>query len=96
MKRRHHPSTSSLPPSKYTSIIEGLKTIYHKKIKPVEVAYNYESFYSPLLTDADIDAKPMVLLLGQYSTGKTSFIQYLLEKEYPGMHVGPEPTVSQQ
>jgi len=34
----------------------------------------------------------MVLLLGQYSTGKTSFIQYLLKKSFPGMRIGPEPT----
>jgi EH domain-containing protein 1 len=40
-----------------------------------------------------LDAKPMVLLLGQYSTGKTTFINYLLEGSYPGAHIGPEPTV---
>ncbi len=28
--------------------------------------------------DADFDAKPQVLLLGQYSVGKTSFIRYIL------------------
>jgi GTPase SAR1 family protein len=33
-----------------------------------------------------------VLLLGQYSTGKTSFIQYLVGREFPGSRVGPEPT----
>jgi len=33
------------------------------------------------------------LLLGQYSVGKTSFIQYLLGgKAFPGMRIGPEPT----
>ena len=29
-------------------------------------------------SDADFDAKPQVLLLGQYSVGKTSFISYIL------------------
>ena len=33
-----------------------------------------------------------MLLLGQYSVGKTSFIQYILEQEFPGAHIGPEPT----
>ena len=28
-------------------------------------------FYSPLMTDSEFEAKPMVLLIGQYSTGKT-------------------------
>ena len=41
---------------------------------------------------ADFEAKPSVLLLGQYSTGKTTFIKHLLQKEYPGTHIGPEPT----
>ena len=40
-------------------------------------------------------AKPFVLLLGQYSVGKTSFINHLLGNPpngYPGSNVGPEPT----
>lgn len=35
-------------------------------------------------TNSDFDAKPMVMLLGQYSTGKTTFIKHLLGCEYPG------------
>lgn len=34
----------------------------------------------------------MVLVAGQYSTGKTTFIRYLLESDVPGSRVGPEPT----
>ena len=34
----------------------------------------------------------MVLLVGQYSVGKTSFIRYLLGRDFPGQHIGPEPT----
>ena len=33
-----------------------------------------------------------ILMLGQYSTGKTTFIQYLLERDFPGIRIGPEPT----
>lgn len=33
---------------------------------------------SPLLSEGDFEAKPSVLLLGQYSTGKSTFIKYLL------------------
>ena len=32
------------------------------------------------------------MLVGQYSTGKTTFIRYLLEKDFPGIRIGPEPT----
>ena len=35
-------------------------------------------------TSSDFDAKPMVMLLGQYSTGKTTFIKHLLKCSYPG------------
>lgn len=76
----------------YPSVIEGLKKIYATKIKPLEQLYQFDEFYSPLLKDSDFDAKPMVLLLGQYSTGKTTFIRYLLERDFPGIHIGPEPT----
>ncbi|CAH8496601.1 unnamed protein product, partial [Heterobilharzia americana] len=34
----------------------------------------------------------MVLLIGQYSTGKTTFIRYLIGEDFPGIRIGPEPT----
>lgn len=39
-----------------------------------------------------VEAKPQVLLVGQYSVGKTSFIRYLLGQDFPGQRIGPEPT----
>jgi GTPase SAR1 family protein len=66
--------------------------VYKAKVKPFEEQYRFGSFFSPLLTDADFDGKPQVLLLGQYSTGKTTFIRHLIGREYPGCHIGPEPT----
>lgn len=44
------------------------------------------------MNPADFDAKPMVLIVGQYSVGKTSFIRSLLKRDFPGQRVGPEPT----
>ncbi|GAB2301022.1 EH domain-containing protein 1 [Dionaea muscipula] len=75
-----------------TSIIDGLKRLYIEKLNPLETTYHFHDFVSPALTNSDFDAKPMVMLLGQYSTGKTTFIKHLLECEYPGAHIGPEPT----
>ena len=69
-----------------------LGKIYATKIRPIEQVYSFDTFNSPCLTKAEIECKPIILLLGQYSTGKTSFIRYLLQKEYPGTHIGPEPT----
>ncbi|RUS18734.1 P-loop containing nucleoside triphosphate hydrolase protein [Endogone sp. FLAS-F59071] len=86
------PATSLTQDNEYKEAINGLKKIYNQKIKPLEVMYNFEGFHSAPLTDADIEAKPMVLLIGQYSTGKTTFIRYLIDKSYPGEHIGVEPT----
>ncbi|XP_057421157.1 EH domain-containing protein 1-like [Lotus japonicus] len=85
-------SVKKLPLNAVTSIIDGLKRLYIQKLKPLEVTYRFNDFVSPLLTDSDFDAKPMVMLLGQYSTGKTTFIKHLLRCDYPGAHIGPEPT----
>ncbi|XVF75253.1 hypothetical protein PTKIN_Ptkin13bG0172800 [Pterospermum kingtungense] len=85
-------SSKKTPSSAVTSIVDGLKRLYIEKLKPLEVAYQFNDFVSPLLTNSDFDAKPMVMLLGQYSTGKTTFIKHLLQCDYPGAHIGPEPT----
>lgn len=76
----------------YENVVEGLKSIYKNKMLPLEQHYLFHEFHSPSLQDADFDAKPMILLVGQYSTGKTTFIKYLLERDFPGMRIGPEPT----
>lgn len=76
----------------YNSVVDGLKDIYKHKLLPLEEHYHFHEFHSPKLEDSDFDAKPMILLVGQYSTGKTTFIKYLLEREFPGIRIGPEPT----
>ena len=47
-----------------------MKSIYRDKIRPLEEQYMVNQFHYPLLTDDDFDAKPMILLVGSYSTGK--------------------------
>ena len=79
-------------PEVYPSVIDGIKKIYARALKPLEEMYDFERFHMPVMRDSDFDAKPSVLFLGQYSTGKTSFIRYLLEGNYPGANIGPEPT----
>ena len=74
-------------------IAARLKSIYKKSVLPVEKRHRYDYFYeSPFLTDVEFDAKPQVMLIGQYSVGKTSFIRYLLGRDFPGQRIGPEPT----
>ncbi|KDP20684.1 hypothetical protein JCGZ_21155 [Jatropha curcas] len=91
-QRFNSKSSRKMPLIAVTSIIDGLKRLYLEKLKPLEVTYRFNDFVSPLLTNSDFDAKPMVMLLGQYSTGKTTFIKHLLRCNYPGAHIGPEPT----
>ncbi|CAN0085014.1 unnamed protein product, partial [Hapterophycus canaliculatus] len=50
----------------------------------------WPQFHHDVMTDADLQAKPQVLLLGQYSTGKTSMIRHFIGRDFPGMHIGPE------
>ena len=55
--------------------------------------YHYHSnsnskFHSPCWEDSDFDAPPMVLLIGQYSVGKTTFIRYVCERPVPGDRIG--------
>lgn len=52
----------------YRPLMDELKDTYRRKIRPLETTYNFEGFHSAPLSDSDIEAKPMVLLLGQYST----------------------------
>ncbi|MBN3274310.1 EHD4 protein, partial [Polyodon spathula] len=76
----------------FQTVTEGLQSVYMKKLLPLEQTYLFHDFHSPALEPADFNNKPMVLLVGQYSTGKTTFIRYLLEQDFPGMRIGPEPT----
>ena len=73
-------------------VIDGLKSIYRNVVRPIEAATKFENFSSNMMTDSEFDAAPMVLLVGPYSVGKTSFIRYILGREFPGQRVGPEPT----
>jgi EH domain-containing protein 1 len=73
-------------------VIERLKVLYKEKMLPVESLYKFNEFHMPFMIDAEFEAVPQVLMIGQYSTGKTSFIEYLLGRKFPGQRVGPEPT----
>ncbi|KAI4798181.1 hypothetical protein KUCAC02_022223 [Chaenocephalus aceratus] len=70
----------------YQTVTEGLQSLYLKKLLPLEETYLFHDFHSPALEAADFQSKPMVLLVGQYSTGKTTFIRYLpvWSRMFPG------------
>ncbi|THD21543.1 Receptor Mediated Endocytosis [Fasciola hepatica] len=84
--------TKSKDQEAYDSVIDGLSRLYTQKLLPLENAYKFHDFHSLALEKGDFESKPMVLLIGQYSTGKTTFIRYLLGQDFPGIRIGPEPT----
>jgi len=79
-------------PEAHMNVVDGMKRVYKTKLLPLEETYLFHDFHSPKLNDADFDAKPIILLMGQYSTGKTTLIKHLMGCEFPGMRIGPEPT----
>lgn len=43
-----------------------------KKLRPLEQAFLFARFHYEVITDAELEAKSQVLVIGQYSTGKTT------------------------
>jgi len=67
--------------------------IYEGKLLDIEKRSGFADFYDKQpVTKEELTAKPSVLLLGSFSTGKTSFIQWLTGKESRHFHIGPDPT----
>lgn len=53
-----------------SSLISTSIPYLHTQLRPLEEMYKFGSFFSPLLNESDFEARPSVLLLGQYSTGR--------------------------
>lgn len=75
-----------------TDSMKALLAAYEEKVVPSEERHLWSEFDTPPLRGAELSGKPTVMLLGQYSVGKTSMISYLLGGNYPGADIGPEPT----
>ena len=82
---------TAAPLALYDGVAEGLKEIYKKKLLPLERESKFHEIQSPKMEDPDFDGikfkfcniikkvflgKPLVMLIGQYSTGKTTFIRW--------------------
>jgi len=66
--------------------------IYNEKVKPVEASSMFDFYDTSQMTSGEVTQKPLVMLLGPYSSGKTTFINHVLGESYPGANVGVEPT----
>ena len=59
----------------FSTVTEGLRQHYQRTLRPFEDTHLFHTLHSPPLEDAEFYARPSVLLVGQYSTGKTTFIR---------------------
>jgi GTPase SAR1 family protein len=84
------PSAGSRKKAVNRLILEGVMRAYRERLRPLESKSLFH-LLNPLLTDAEFSATPSVLLVGQYSVGKTTFIRNLVGKDF-GQRIGPEPT----
>lgn len=62
--------------------LEDLKKIYENAIKPLETLYKYRDLSNRHFGDPEIFSKPLVVLMGPWSGGKSSIINYLTGNEY--------------
>lgn len=73
--------------------LSNMASLYSERVLPMEERINFSKYgHFDALGAKEMKAGPQVLLLGQYSTGKTSMIRYLVGRDFPRMHIGPEPT----
>lgn len=75
-------------------IVRGLANLYLSHIRPLEEQSRFETFASPSFNRQYFFTAPQVLIIGAYSSGKSSFIQYLAERSIPGVEVGEQPTTA--
>lgn len=62
--------------------LKDLKKIYENAIKPLETLYKYRDLSNRHFGDPEIFSKPLVLLMGPWSGGKSTIINYLTGNEY--------------
>lgn len=62
--------------------LQDLKRVYDNAIKPLETLYKYRDLSNRHFGDPEIFSKPLVLLMGPWSGGKSSMINYLTDNEH--------------
>jgi len=74
------------------AVLRKLWKIYAETVLPLEQQFFYQHFGAPPISLEEFEARPQVLLLGQYSTGKTSMVQWLTGVTSNHFDVRPQPS----
>lgn len=82
--RQHH--------ERNLEVMRKLWQIYSTIVMPIERKVHLDHFGSTSVTEEEFEAKPQVLLLGQYSTGKTTMIKWLIGSESSHFDIRPQPS----
>ena len=73
-------------------VVQNLKTLYMDLLRPIELESSFGHFNDAVLTVSELEARPQVLLIGQYSTGKTSLIKWVTGINSAFFDIRPQPS----
>eukprot|EP00931_Biecheleriopsis_adriatica_P048977 TRINITY_DN28315_c0_g1_i1.p1 TRINITY_DN28315_c0_g1~~TRINITY_DN28315_c0_g1_i1.p1 ORF type:complete len:504 (-),score=104.49 TRINITY_DN28315_c0_g1_i1:57-1568(-) len=73
-------------------VVQRLKSLYMEHLRPIEAQSHFSHFNDAALTACELEARPQVLLVGQYSTGKTSLIKWITGIESTFFDIRPQPS----
>jgi len=73
-------------------VLRRLWQLYAEMVLPIEHESHYAHFAAPPMTAEEFEAKPQVLLVGQYSTGKTSMVKWLTGCDSRHFDIKPQPS----
>lgn len=82
-----------IEPGSMDELIRKLHPIYTTHIQPLEEMYKFDVFRPSWFEETILNERPFVTLFGPWSSGKSSFINYLLQDNY--LWTGPQPTTAE-
>jgi len=74
----NHHSKIIARPMGIEDVMKQLQLAYIRKLRPLEALFRFDDFEDPAQPPPSFHTKPLVLLLGPYSVGKTTAIRSLL------------------
>ncbi|GET87913.1 hypothetical protein, conserved [Leishmania tarentolae] len=80
-------------PGSIEALIKKLHPLYTQRVRPLEEMYNFDVFRPSWYEETILNKRPLISLFGPWSSGKTTFINYLLQNNH--LRTGPQPTTAE-